>query len=477
MKLTIKKHFAAITTALVLLLLVFSPRGDTLQPPPSPAVQDSAALTHQAAADSFPSKITQLFVNGNRVTRSDIIRMYVGLDTGMTYDSVLAAAGKRRLLNTNLFSRVDVVALRKPDGVHVYIIVTELFYVYPEGGGDYIFGKYGDTTPPIPLWYRLRLGLTIQNFRGALETFSIHTSIWEDRSLSASWSKPLLPSPYTIGVGAGVRDYPEINFPRRRLLINGRVSGARTLFDNSRVYLSFSPTYTRIDSVNDDANVKHLKELYTALGWSTDRRDRSYDPVNGWYFCGDAFTNALYAGDYNRYVQFNTDLRLYHRGPFCSDHLAFRLQTVLRPNDAGPYRGLYMGGDGSIRGFWQDELGRSGPMNDYAMLSTEYRFPLWTLPCFDIWLLSDYSDMLKSFFARLDGAVFVDAGNIWHDIGHPWMQHEDGVGIGAGLRAMLPTLRRSVCFDVAWGAIPRSAPARLAFLSCPNYYLYLDLYY
>ena len=453
-----------------------SVRADTL---------DASFQALQTPSDSFPLKITKIYINGNKVTRPEIIRMYIGIDTGMTYDSVLAAAGKRRLLNTNLFSKVDVVPIRKNDGVNVYIIVTELFYVYPEGGGDYVVGKYGDTTHPLPIWYRLRLGLTIQNFRGSLETFSIRASVWDDRSLSVSWSKPFVPSPYYIGIGAGVHEYPDLAMPWNRFVVNGRLSGGRTLFGNSRISLSFVPTYSRVDTISNNAPVARFKEVYSVLGWSTDRRDRSFDPMKGWYVYTDALTNVL-CTDYNRYVQVDGDLRLYHRGLFSVDRFAYRLQATLRSNDGGVYKGLYMGGQGSVRGYARDQFGLTGIMNDYAVLSAEYRFPIWTmpcflaLPCFDIALLSDYSDLLKTFYLRLDGAVIADAGHIWRDLQHPMTPpRENADGIGFGLRAMAPTLRRSLCLDVVWGIPVSENPLPPSYFSWknPSLDLYLDTYF
>jgi outer membrane protein assembly factor BamA len=472
-------YFPAAVFSIVVVLAFTPVKADTLQPPPPSTIQDSTGIKERTAADSFPLKINKIYVNGNRVTRADIIRTYIGLTVGMDYDSVLVAAGKRRLLNTNLFSKVDVVPIRKHEGVDVYIIVTELFYLYPEGGGDYIWGKYGDINK---LWYRLRLGLSIQNFRGSFETFSIRTCMWEDRSLSLSWSKPFSPSPYFLGIGAGVRDYPDINFPWRRFVANGRLTGGRTMYGNSRLWLSFVPTYSRINSVDEKTNLNKFEEIYSAVSWSTDRRDRSFDPSRGWSVYTGMLTNAL-CSDYNRYVQLDDDLRLYRHGFFSGDKFATRLQTVIRLNDGGIYKGLYTGGEGTIRGFAQDQIGLPNSrnnfavMNDYVVGSAEYRFPLWTMPSFDVWLLSDYSDMLKNFYTRFDGAVFMDAGHIWHDLAHPMTKEDNGTGFGAGIRIMAPPLRRSVCFDVAWGAIPRSSPARLIFLCAPSYYLYLDMYY
>jgi len=502
------------TPILSCIVLFASVQGDTLQAPVPRIVADSAAgataiITDTApvatpdtasaavatvtAPGTFPQKITKIFVNGNRVTRASIIKMYIGLDTGMTYDSVLAAAGKRRLLNTNLFSKVDIVLIHKHDGVNVYIIVGEYFYLVPSAGGDYFGKKYGQND----LWYRLCLGLTDQNFRGNFETFSMRASVWEDKSLSLSWSKPLPPSPYFFGIGAGAHEYPDLNFPWRHLAVSGGVSAGRTLFDNSRVSLSLVPSYSVVTSESDNDLIKKFKEVYANLGWSIDHKDRSFDPQYGWALCANVLTNAFYT-DYTAYSELDGDLRLYQKGFFHADRFAVRLQTALRTNDGGIFKGLYIGGQNTVRGFAQDQFGIPNSstgftvMNDYAVASAEYRFPIWTMPSCDVWLppeyfealknfykfiLPDYIDLLKEFYLRFDGALFVDAGHIWHDVAHPFVLPENGMGFGAGLRVMAPTLRRSVGFDVAWGAIPHSQRPRLVFCREPTYQLYLDMYF
>jgi outer membrane protein assembly factor BamA len=392
----------------------------------------------------------------------------------MIYDSVRVAASKKRLMNTQLFSKVDIVALQKEDGVHAYIVVKELFYYYPDGGGDIIFGRYGNDKD---VWYRLRLGLTKYNFRGRFETVSFGTSVWEDRSVSVSWSKPFVPSLYFCGLGASIEDYPDLSFPRRRLTASGKVYGGKYLFLNSKTWVSFAPTYTRIDSLDNPSNVKYFKEAFTAVGWSTDRKDRSFDPSKGWSLYCEMLTNALYSGNNPDYLQLRSDIRLYHRGFFPTDRVAYRLQSVVRTNDAGPYQGVYMGGEGSLRGFGRDQFGRSAIMNDFAILSMEYRFTLYPTPEYDIPVLCNYISSCKGFFIRTDGAFILDAGHIWRDVLHPFVQRENGAGVGAGLRFLAPTFLRSVCFDVVWGIPGTSNPQQLSFSAVPSWYFYLDMYY
>src|SRR5271157_5111167 len=393
----------------------FSVNADMLAPP---APDDSLLVD---STPPYPQKIVEINYCGNRVTNPRMLRIYLGIDTGMVYDSVLIAAGKKRLMDTYLFSKVEVLRLQNPDGVHVWILVTEFFYWIPTGGGDIIDGRYGD---PKQVWYRLRLGVSLLNFRGLFETFSVNTSVWDDKLLSISWSKPFVPSPYYFGIGAAAEEYPDLSFPRRRLVVNGRVTLGRRFLANSRSYLSISPTYNRITRVDStdlpDSRVTY-EEMMTQWGWVTDRRNRSFDPTAGWHFHTALSTNAFYPGINNTYLQWYDDLKLYHGGFYSADRFACRLTMTLRTNDAGPYKNLYIGGDGSVRGWARDELGRSAIMNDYAVASGEYRFPIWRpTPSFDVPVLCDYAPSLRGFYLRADGAVILDGGNIWRDIEHPF---------------------------------------------------------
>jgi|WetSurMetagenome_2_1015567.scaffolds.fasta_scaffold00249_4 outer membrane protein assembly factor BamA len=438
---------------------------------PSASVTDSS--------HNYPRKIVEINYCGNRVTKPWILRLYLGIDTGMAYDSTIIAAGKKRLMDTYLFSKVEVLRLQKPDGIHVWILVTEFFYWGPGGGGDIVTGRYGDSKQ---IWYRLHLGLTLQNFRGVFETFSVGATFWDDKALSISWSKPLGPSSYYFGISAAAEEYPDLSFPRRRVLINGRVTVGKRFLDNSRTYLSMAPTYngiTRIDSTDVPGSRVSYEEVVTQWGWVTDRRDRSFDPTSGWHVHTSLGTNALYAGKSNAYLQWSSDLKLYHHGFFSSDRFAYRLITVFRTNDGGPYRAVYIGGDGSIRGWARDDIGRSTVMNDYVVISGEYRFPvIRSTPPFDIPILSDQAPSLKGFYLRTDGAVILDAGTIWKNLTQPFAVHENGEGVGIGLRILAPTLLRSVCFDVVWPFRMQAKPFKVGYYSwIPGWSLYLDMYY
>ncbi|HUI90866.1 MAG TPA: BamA/TamA family outer membrane protein [Chitinivibrionales bacterium] len=461
---------------LAALLLVFlSVKADTVPEPPKDTI------------GPVPENdtIVSITINGNLITQSRILRMYLHLDSGAVFDSARTAAGQKQLMNTDLFSSVKVFNIRKKDGVYVYVLVKELLSVQPDYSFYYSKGVYGDTSD---YWWKMRLGMSLYNFRGLFETLSIRGTFWTERGIGISWSKPFLPSPYGAGVTVDYNESPDLGEPRQRKVANGKVSFSRKLPADSRIYAAFGGSYNRIDSVPQNNLITSFSEATFVLGFTTDQRNRSFDPTSGWNFLSQAFTNAMYT-QYLRYLQLYSDFRLYHQGFWQSNVMAYRLQALLRSNDAGPYRNLYMGGDGSVRGYPANYFGRSYEMNDYVILSAEYRFPLWTTPTFDAWFFSNLNDafrngvfgyindMFRDFYFRVDGAVIGDAGHIWHDIRHPMGIRENGGGAGTGFRIIAPTVRRSLCFDIVWNVPGTSDPYHTPFYAVPSLYLYLDMYF
>ena len=427
---------------------------------------------------STPPKIVSLSFNGNRTTLESTLRMYLsnlGIDTGELYDSVRIAQAKRKLIMTNLFYKVNFVPLFEEDGVHLYVIIQELFYYIPTGTLEYY-----ETTDEKESWLRLCVGLTKLNFRGRMETLSIGVSGWRDRSLSLAWSKPLLPSTYYLGIAAGVRFYPELNYPRTRLVESNRLFAGKDITVHSKAYIGIVPTYSRIDTLcAPNRFVKEIKEADASIGWTTDYRNNNFDPVAGWYFWNEALTNGFYSTDDNKFGQYSADFRFYIPGFFNRNHVACRLLGCFRTNDAGPYRRLYAGGEGSVRGFPDDYLGMTGEMNNSLVVSTEYRFPIVTLPEIDVFSLFSISDRfpeLKGMYYQIDGALIADAGDLWGHFTQPSQIRQNGAGFGAGIKILIPTLRRSVCFDVVSPVTKDPSSGKTAIFS-PECRLYLDAYY
>jgi outer membrane protein assembly factor BamA len=386
------------------------------------------------------------------VTKEKTLRLFlqsVGIDTGSGYDSSKIAYAKQKLLITNLFSKVLIFPAIKTDGVHLYVVAQEVFnFPVDDLGAGWENRKYGLNK----LWFQFRFGATQNNFRGAMETFAIRASVWDSRSLSLSWNKPFFPSLYSFNIGAGVDHYPDFNEPQNRNIVRGRLSVGRRLSLHSRGSIGVTPMFTWVESL-DGSTIKKFHEVFSFISGSIDFRNDSYDPKNGWYAGGSFLQNAFYAVNTRKYGQFSTDIMYYQPAFFKRDRFAFHLQGVLRTNDAGPFKKLYLGGNQAVRGFpsgWLGSGDTSVTMNHYGMISAEYRFPLFKTPVIEFAPISSRISELQGLYYEVEGTLIGDAGHLWHDLPHPFGLRQNGGGIGVGLRIKAPTLRASGCIDAVW---------------------------
>ncbi len=479
-------------------------------------------------------------MTGNRKTSSEIVLAILGIDSGHVYDSAKVARGVSRLKRTEFFTNVNVFPLYRKDGVHVFVVLGEAFPVsISDIGGELFDKKYGVSD----MWWRARIGLSYDNFRGKLEKLRLRMSFWESRSLGMSWSKPYLLTPYTLDLGAGIADSPDRSTPWRRLSIVGSSALSRKLTDHSKAFTNLSGWFRQMtyhgsqipgklsipdiplgvsldstkwpardfdtswsapvvtstgDTIGDSIRWRGYRnyvpldqrdsrkdttfhELMLSIGGQIDYRNSVFDPGRGWYSSGQLSTNYLYPGDKLRYVQFDTDLRLYHAGFFARHVVGYWLKGTFRNDSAGVFKRLSAGGEGSVRGFARDDLGSSFNANNSIQLTAEYRFPLWTTPIIPVpQLVSSFYPDSRNFTLRLDGAVIVDHGHLWRVLRHPLESdahtgrryYDYGTSLGLGLRFMAPTMRRSGCIDFGY---MRFFDRRVEF--APGFSLYLDMYY
>jgi outer membrane protein assembly factor BamA len=439
------------------------------------APAEAVAPVHQ------PDTISTIIISGNRVTKNQTVLYIAELATGMRYDSLKIATARANLKKTNLFYKVDILTLRGGDGYRIYIIVLEKFYLLPSDlGGELYSYRYGKQKT----WWRLRVGMEYDNFRGNAEILRASFSIWDWHSMGFGWYKPFLPSPYFFSFGVSADQFPDEIFRIDHSILRGTFTAGRKLPLNSRVDLSIMPMYRRRIMLNDNLTVSDTVKVYetfSLLRWRTDYRDQVFDPASGWLVALDLRTNALYNGIAPRFFQFNEDIRWYTRGLVESHRLACRLTSTLRSSDAGVTHRIQLGGEGSVRGFPRSMFGLSFIANNSLTMSMEYRFPIYTFPDMDLFMLNRFSSVFSAIEYRIDGALIIDHGRV-ADIPENLFvlaptHRESGSGIGAGLRVVTPTFERSVCFDLVWGTDPRAPTGHMRFLSSPMWHFYLDMYF
>jgi outer membrane protein assembly factor BamA len=416
-----------------------------------------------------PLRIAQIHYNGNRLTKEYVIKTYAGLDTGMLFDSLKIRTAKQRLETTHLFLKVAILGVQKKEGMHLYIIVKEPSYLGPYSV-DFTpqTSRYGHSGS----WYCPIIGAKHSNFRGRMEYLSVSLRFlewqalwppscwWPDwsqwRSASLYWSKPLLPSRYSFGIGAFAENRPDNALPLDRLEYSGSVSAARRCFERSKVYCSAIPDYQRkITADSSGADTSRYYQAFAALGWFTDRRSSGYDPCRGWSVALETRSNALYNdGTTPFYVQFSSDFKAYHPGFFTGHKSAYRLRLVSRTNDAGIQNRLTLGGYGSVRGFASGGIDLQSTANHSVLFSWEYRFPLYHLPPAISSFMGRLAGTLSDAAPRIDGAVIVDYGRVtreWGGIAATDRRgYRSGTDFGFALRLMEPTKRLTGCMDIVW---------------------------
>ena len=431
----------------------------------------------------------------------------MAVDSGDVYDSAfIQLTVKKRLIITNLFIKVAILPVVNNRFVDLYVVVKESFYVNLAGTGyDYCTYRFGQTGN----WWVGRFGIDIKNFRGEMETirlsfkasgleypatvekvsdfhpteYSLRLLEW--RALGISWSKPLFPSKYSVGVGFSYDNRPDELSPFIHNEIATRLSVGRKFFEHSQVNVSIIPDFRKNTLLQPDGVDTTMFELFTAASWSIDRRQKPFDPSNGWSLWVEVRSNEIYHGEDSCFTQFSSDFSYYQPLVWDDQKLAFRMRAVVRTSNGGYLNRIMTGGESSVRGYFPNQIGLEEIGNDAFLLSGEYRFRLCYLPAIPLthYLQSMASgitcgDRCMSF--RLDGALFTDYGRVTANIpdylsfNGPTCQ--SGLGIGCGLRFMETQKNIRLSFDLAW---PENPYMKGIHFSCgiPGSYLYAMIYF
>jgi outer membrane protein assembly factor BamA len=450
---------------------------------PIGALAASSPIDSTAVTPEIGMRIAHVYVNGNRVTDTALIRTYLGIDTCTVFDSAEVTKAKKRLEATNLFLKVTILHLVKNGTVDLYVIVKEPLYF---GITAVDLTPYGSRYGKSGTWYCPYIGVEWTNLRGRMESLRLSLRLWEWRSAGISWVKPLFPSRYFIGMGAYVDHRPDNALPLDRLEVSGSISAGRKFFGRSKAYCSIIPDYQRkISWTASRRDTTNFYQAFAAAGWFTDHRSSAYDPSSGWSFFFETRTNYLYHNiTTHPYVQFVSDVKFYHRGLISSHTTAYRVSTINRTNGAGIINRIVLGGEGSVRGYTYGGIDLRNVSNNAILASWEYRFPLYQLPSVPPVLPAGIASLIGKFIGelsdlapRIDGALIFDYGRIAAGgknlFSLDGKGYQSGTDFGFGLRVMEPTLRRSICMDVVWVENPFTHATD--FLPQPSWRLYLNL--
>jgi hypothetical protein len=366
---------------------------------------------------------------------------------------------RTRLLRTQLYRKVDIFPHIREDGAHIFIVLQEAVRLGLTYGVTYSTYKYGRPD----FWYYPNAEVALYNFRGRHEEFSAGASLWTHRSLDLAWTKPFLSTPYYMSIGGGVAQYPDKALPVDYTDVYGAAAAGVKVSANTRVALSAMPIFRRrsvVESVMDEnshsIDFPERNNFYEAFGGVnliTDRRSARFDPQGGWFMDNGLSTNRLYQGVNTPYFEYKNETRLYLPLLF-DDMAAMRFALTLRDTDAGAYHRLTYGSAGTIRGYYEEALGWQFVANSSVLMSFKYHKPIWEVEAFEMPVLNAVFRGVREISYRVDATLIADYARLYEEpLGAITFSgaRQSGIGLGFGIRVLMPEIRQSGCIDFVWG--------------------------
>ena len=390
--------------------------------------------------------IKRIVVVGNDKTREKVIQRELTSKVGETLNPDKLTVDKNRLMNLNLFTRIEFQQMEMDDGVLLLVMVSERWYIFPY---PILFINERD-------WGKVSYGagLIDQNFRGA--NVELDGALWlgYNPGIDLRYSNPW--------IGRKHRFYTKINFfsskERSKSLqyeerFEESILGGTFTFGKKwgyKTFLALSTGYQELtvpDKYRDATVSKTGTDQLPSVGLSFryDSRDLYHYPRKGirfdLYSVKTGFSNTI---DYYKHgVDFRFYLPIYKKLIF-----AGRTSADYSDGIVPVYGKTYLGYSERIRGYFSTR--QEG--DNRTVLGAEIRFPILPIRYFNV---GDQKSAMGGYGSNLpfgiSGALFYDAGATW-DQGETLHQEDFLKGFGAGLHIHLPyvhVLRFEYAFNAA----------------------------
>jgi outer membrane protein assembly factor BamA len=379
----------------------------------------AAALDSTSALAGLP--VVAIEITGNEYTKTYIIERELGNRVGESFRPAELASSRQRLLALSIFTRVDVAAYRRENGVVVKVAVDEAFPFLPlpalsisdENGVSVGASVRGNNL------FRRNVTGEIEVLVGGLQSTEIR-----------------LRDPWLFGYrGAVLFEY--FNRQRQNKVV-GFYENAREIFlragrglgSHGRVGAGFGYQRIRSDTDGKTLSNNNIDDVFTVSAFAgVDTRDRTAATSNGWWNEFVIERTGL-VGD-SRFWRLIYDLRRYNRLGRTHTLALFGLVTETTGHlgsEVAPWQTFHLGGSNTVRGW---EIGsRSGQSQIIATI--EYR-----------WAFRELRPTRLPFGLRYDVGLHLVA---FADVGWAWnrgdvLRWKDAIdGYGVGLRIDSPVL-------------------------------------
>lgn len=366
-------------------------------------------------------------VRGNKYIKESVIRRQLTYKTGDTYESLKLDKTRRNLYDLQTFRIISVIPRKNPDNmdapIPVDILIEEMPRLSTQFGVGYgtedKFRGFADIT------YR---GLF--NEAGRANLYVRHSAL-EPYRVSLTLTQPqFLDKKTSLTINPYFRRQIEPGFDTQTLGLNVPVNRKFNDQFNASLSYYFEKVTQRVEAgdyeIPDRESNKFLYNksgLMAAVSYNSGLPRFSPETGLAAYF-GFKYNGYIFKSDFN-YTKMWLDLRKYNKiGDFV---LSIRgMIGGIYSSDSAQFIPVedrfYSGGTNSVRGWARSQLGpkreTGTPMGGKSVveMSVELRRPL---------------------FWKLEGAVFMDAGNVWSQPYH-YPLNELAYAAGAGLRFKTP---------------------------------------
>ena len=396
--------------------------------------------------------IGEVYISGNRWTKDYVIRRELPFERDDLLDKELLDIGKSRLMGMGYFQSstgegdgVEILSMDSPEPgkKDVYVNVEEKQFL----GGNIGFG-WSDSdglAGSLQLWHsnmditdpknwftgggqRLRIGALV-----GLEHIDIQTDFTEPY---------LFGIPLRLDLSGYWREVLYENWNEQRLGFTGSLT--KRIFDEfTSVTLGYTFEQVRVKDMKkkmgpifQDAKGSDLVGR-VFLSLNRDTRDSILNPISGYDIGAFTYLTTRGLGATNDYYKF--ELRAVNYFPFLHDW--FVLTTGAKIGTMGTFNGdrvplydrYFLGGGDSVRGFPYRSIGPVDNNEDNYGGQFMYLFT---------------AELSHPIYKILRGAIFCDVGDATSGRFGPITQ--PNVGVGYGLRIMVPGIEMPIRLDLAY---------------------------
>ncbi len=396
--------------------------------------------------------IGEVYISGNRWTKDYVIRRELPFETDDLMDKELLDIGKSRLMGMGYFQSstgegdgVEILSMDSPEPgkKDVYVNVEEKQFL----GGNLGFG-WSDSdglAGSIQLWHsNMDITDPMNWFTGGGQRLRIGALVGlEHLDVQADFTEPyLFGIPLRFDLSGYWREVLYEDWNEQRLGFT--VSLTKRIFDEfTSVTAGYTFEYVRIHNMDkkmgpifqDFVGGSRIGRVFLSL--NRDTRDSATNPTSGYDIGAYTYLTTRGLGASNDYYKF--ELRAVNYFPFLHDW--FVLTTGAKIGTMGTFNGdrvplydrYFLGGGDSVRGFPYRSIGPVDNNDDNYGGEFMYLFT---------------AELSHPIYKFLRGAVFCDVGDATS--AHFGPISSPNVGVGYGLRIMVPGINMPIRLDLAY---------------------------